>query len=98
MILSLEEVEHIAELARLALTDEEKARYREQLSAILDYASSLQAINTDDIPPTASVLPVDTVLREDVSRPSTPRDDLLSNTADKADGMFRVEAIWDDAP
>jgi aspartyl-tRNA(Asn)/glutamyl-tRNA(Gln) amidotransferase subunit C len=98
MILSLEEVEHIAELARLALTDEEKARYREQLSAILDYANRLQAIDTDDIPPTASVLPVDTVLRDDVSRPGTPRDDLLDNTADQADGMFRVEAIWDEAP
>ena len=98
MILSLEEVEHIAELARLALTDDEKARYREQLSAILDYANRLQAIDTDDIPPTASVLPVDTVLREDVARPGTPRADLLDNTADQADGMFRVEAVWDELP
>jgi aspartyl-tRNA(Asn)/glutamyl-tRNA(Gln) amidotransferase subunit C len=98
MILSLEEVEHIAELAKLALTDEEKARYREQLSAILDYANRLQAVDTGDIPPTASVLPVDTVLREDVSRPGVPRDDLLENAADQADGMFRVEAIWDESP
>ena len=98
MILSLEEVEHIAELARLALSTEEKARFREQLSDILDYATRLQAIDTNDIPPTASVLPVDTVLRDDVSRPSTPRDALLGNAADTADGTFRVEAVWDEAP
>jgi aspartyl-tRNA(Asn)/glutamyl-tRNA(Gln) amidotransferase subunit C len=51
MTLSLEEVEHIAELAKLALTDEEKSRFREQLSSILDYANSLQALDTSDIPP-----------------------------------------------
>ncbi len=58
MTLSLNEVEHIAELARLALTDAEKERFREQLSAILDYAARLQAIDTSAIPPMASVLPV----------------------------------------
>ena len=49
-------------------------------------------------PLAASVLPVDTVLRDDVSRPSTPRDALLGNAADTADGTFRVEAVWDEAP
>jgi aspartyl-tRNA(Asn)/glutamyl-tRNA(Gln) amidotransferase subunit C len=53
MALSLEEVEHIAELARLALTEDEKARYQEQLSAILDYAARLQALNTAEISPRA---------------------------------------------
>ncbi len=91
--LSLEEVEHIAELARLALTDEEKQRYREQLSAILEYAAALQAIDTDDIPPTASVLPLDTVLRPDEARPGPPREALLENAAQQEDGMFRVDAI-----
>jgi aspartyl-tRNA(Asn)/glutamyl-tRNA(Gln) amidotransferase subunit C len=91
--LSLEEVEHIAELAKLALTDEEKQRYREQLSAILDYVQSLNKIDTSDIPPTASVLPVDTVLRADAHRPEPPRDDLLENAAEREDGMFRVDAI-----
>ncbi len=95
MMLSLEQVEHIAELAKLALTDEEKERYREQLSAILDYAARLQAIPTDDIPPTATVLPVDTVLREDAARPSIPRDELLENAAEKEEGMFRVDVVLD---
>jgi aspartyl-tRNA(Asn)/glutamyl-tRNA(Gln) amidotransferase subunit C len=95
MTLSLEEVEHIAELAKLALTDEEKSRFREQLSSILDYANSLQALNTSDIPPTATVLPLDTVLRPDVPRESLNREELLANTSHKEDSMFCVEAILD---
>lgn len=95
MSLTLEQVEHIAELAKLALTDEEKARFREQLSAILDYVACLQAIDTSNIPPTATVLPVHTVLRDDIARPPTPRDDLLENAAEKEDGMFRVNVVLD---
>jgi len=55
MSLSLQEVEHIAKLARLKLTDEQKARYREQLEAILDHVAKLQELDTQDVPPTASV-------------------------------------------
>lgn len=93
MTLSLEQVEHIAELAKLALSDEEKALYREQLSSILDYAERIQQIDTDDISPTATVLPVHTVLREDVSRPGMPREELLENAAEQEDGMYRVDTI-----
>lgn len=93
MALSLKEVEHIAELARLALTDAEKERFREQLSAILDYAARLQAIDTSAIPPTASVLPVDTVLRDDVARPGLPAEQILANAPDQEDNMFRVPVI-----
>jgi len=52
MRLTLAQVEHIAELAKLALSDDEKARYQEQLSAILEYAERLQAVDTSAIPPT----------------------------------------------
>jgi aspartyl-tRNA(Asn)/glutamyl-tRNA(Gln) amidotransferase subunit C len=95
MPISLEEVEHIAELAKLALTDEEKARFGEQLSAILDYAARLQEIDTGDIPPTASVLPLDTVLREDQSRPGLPTQEALANSEDAHDDMFRVSAVME---
>jgi aspartyl-tRNA(Asn)/glutamyl-tRNA(Gln) amidotransferase subunit C len=95
MPISLEEVEHIAELAKLALTDEEKARFGEQLSAILDYAARLQEIDTGDIPPTASVLPLDTVLREDRSRPGLPTQEALANSKDAHDDMFRVSAVME---
>jgi len=95
MPISLEEVEHIAELAKLALTPEEKARLQEELSEILDFAQRLQQIDTGDIPPTATVLPVDTVLRADDSRPSPPREALLKNAPAQEDDQFRVDTILD---
>lgn len=88
-------VEHIAELAKLQLTEEEIDRYAEQLSDILAYAEKLQALDTDAIPPTASVLPLRNVLRPDEVAPSLPRDEVLANTADTAEGQFRVDAILD---
>jgi aspartyl-tRNA(Asn)/glutamyl-tRNA(Gln) amidotransferase subunit C len=93
--LSLEQVEHIAELAKLRLTDAEKERFREQLSDILGYAERLQQLDTEAIPPTATVLPLRTVLRPDVSRPSMPRDDILANAPAARDGCFEVPAVLD---
>lgn len=93
MALSLEEVQHIAELAKLALTDEEKALMSEQLSDILDYVEMLQAVDTENVAPTYTVLPVDTVLRDDVARPSMPREELLANASKQDEGMFEVEVI-----
>lgn len=93
MSLTLEEVEHIAELAKLELTDEEKARFREQLSKILDYAEALRQLDTSAIPPTATVLPLRTVLRDDTPRPSLPRDELLANAAETEAGCFKVPAV-----
>lgn len=93
MTLSLEQVTHIAELARLALTDEEKERFRDQLSAILDYAARLQEIDTSAIPPMANVLPVDTVMRDDVARLGLPPEQILANSPDQEDNMFRVPVI-----
>ena len=93
MPLTIAEVEHIAELARLGLTEEEKALYREQLSAILDYAAVLQRVDTSAIPPTAAVLPLRNVMRADVVEPSLPREDVLANAPDVHEGCFRVQAI-----
>lgn len=95
MTLTIAEVEHIAELARLDLTEEEKARFREQLSAILDYAARLQQLDTADIPPTASVLPPRSVLREDVSRPGLSTEALLSNAPEAEASQFRVPPVLD---
>lgn len=93
MSLTLEEVEHIAHLARLNLTEEEKARYRIQLSAILDYARRLQELDTTGIPPTASVLPSRSVLREDTPRPPLATEDLMSNAPDSEANQFRVPPV-----
>jgi aspartyl-tRNA(Asn)/glutamyl-tRNA(Gln) amidotransferase subunit C len=93
MTLSLEEVEHIALLARLELTQAEKQLYREQLSAILDYAASLRELDTAGIPPTSSVLPAQTGLRPDQPRPVLAAEDLLRNSPQHHDGQFRVPPV-----
>jgi aspartyl-tRNA(Asn)/glutamyl-tRNA(Gln) amidotransferase subunit C len=93
MTLTLEEVDHIAELARLRLTPEEKERYREQLSAILDYAARLLALDTSGIPPTSSVLPPHSVLRPDQSRPGLTLEELLRNAPETEGDQFRVPPI-----
>jgi aspartyl-tRNA(Asn)/glutamyl-tRNA(Gln) amidotransferase subunit C len=93
MALTLAEVEHIAELAKLRLTDEEKARFREQLSAILEYAETLNKLDISAIPATATVLPLRTVLRPDEVQPSTPRARLLANAPAEESGMFQVPPV-----
>jgi len=95
MSLTRAQVEYIAELAKLNLTEAEIERYTEQLSAVLDYAARLQAVPTDDIPPTASVLPLAGVMREDVVQPSLPRNVALRNAPDALEGQFRVDAVLD---
>lgn len=95
MPLTLEEVEHIALLARLTLSQEEKQRYQEQLSEILDYASRLQAVDTKGIPPTASVLPPHSVLRSDEVHPGLAQDELLKNAPQVKDDQFQVPAIFE---
>lgn len=91
--LSLEEVEHIAQLARLGLSSAEKEMFRDQLSAILDYADMLNSLDTTDVPPTASALPLSNVMRPDQLRPSLPGQDALSNAPDTEANQFRVRAI-----
>jgi aspartyl-tRNA(Asn)/glutamyl-tRNA(Gln) amidotransferase subunit C len=91
--LTLTEVEHIAELARLSLTDAEKAVYRDQLSAILDYAAVLQQVDTSAISPTATVLPLRNIMRPDQVEPAMSREDVLANAPDVEEGCFRVRAI-----
>ena len=93
MKLTIEEVEHIAALARLELTDAEKQRYAEQLSDILDYAARLDELATDQIPPTASVLDMQLRLRDDRARPGLSTEDVLKNAADTKDDQFQVPPI-----
>lgn len=93
--LSLEEVEHIAELARLELTDEEKARYQQQLSEILEYVARLQALDTAQIDQTFSVLPPRNILRSDRARPGMSVDDLLRNAPDTEGAQFRIPSVLD---
>lgn len=93
MALSRAEVQHIAELAKLHLTDTEIDAYTEQLSAILDYALELNSLDTDAISPTASVLPLQNVMAEDIVQPTLDRATFLGNAPDSEAGQIRVKAI-----
>ena len=93
MSLTRAEVDHIAELARLELTDDEKALYREQLSAILDYAARLQSVDTSHISPTASVLSTRSPLRPDVVVPGLSNEQALQNAPRAEQGQFRVPPV-----
>lgn len=93
MKLSLAEVEHIANLARLELTAEEKEEYRAQLSAILDHVARLQELDTAGIPPTASVLPAAGRLREDEAGLSLTAKAVLANAPEQKKDQFRVPPV-----
>lgn len=96
--LTVEEVRKIARLARLQLTQAEELRYAQQLSAVLDYAGRLKEVDTSEIPPTATVLPLKAPLRRDEVRPSPPRERLLSNAPEAETGMFRVPRVLEEQP
>lgn len=95
MQLSLQEVEHIAKLARLELTDEEKARYREQLSAILDHVAQLQKLDTASIPPMTAVFGASSPLRTDRSRPSLDTQTLLENAPAHEQEQFKIPPVFE---
>lgn len=97
MELSHDEVRRIAELAKLDLTDEEVALYAGQLSHVLDYFQKLQQVDTSHIPPTASVLPLKNVLREDVAGTALSPEDVVANAAHAVDHQFLVEDVFGDA-
>ncbi|MBI5635230.1 MAG: Asp-tRNA(Asn)/Glu-tRNA(Gln) amidotransferase subunit GatC [Nitrospirae bacterium] len=86
-------LEHLSRLARLALTEEEKSRYGNQLDNILQYVEKLNELDTTGIEPTSHVLSISNVTREDISRPSLCREDALMNAPDKTDAFYRVPKI-----
>ena len=93
MAISIEDVEHVARLARLALTEEEKEKFGRQLSDVLEHARVISEVETSDVPPTSHTLPLVNVFREDRSRPSLPLEEVTSNAAWAEDGAFKVPRI-----
>jgi len=93
MSLSLEDVDHVAALARLGLTPEEKERLRDQLSSILGHIEVLNRLDTDQILPTAQVIELNSVMRDDEVRPSLPREAALANAPRQRDGFIEVRAV-----
>lgn len=95
MRISREEVEHVAYLARLGLTDEEIEKFGDQLSHILENMQVLNELDTAAIPPTAQVIPMDNVMRRDEPGPSLPRDKVLANAPKREEVYFRVPAVFE---
>lgn len=93
MRITLEEVEHVARLARLELSGAEKERMRRELDGILSYIDKLRALDTTGVEPTSHAVPLTNVLRDDVEKPSLPRDEMLANAPDRNRELFRVPRI-----
>ena len=91
--ISQNEVEYVAQLARLELTEPEKTLFGEQLSQILTYVGQLQEVSTEVIPPTASVVEQESVWREDVPREGLSQEQALSNAPEASEGFFVVPKI-----
>jgi aspartyl-tRNA(Asn)/glutamyl-tRNA(Gln) amidotransferase subunit C len=91
--LTTSDVEHVAQLARLGLSDEETELMREQLSSILGHIAVLQQLDTDHIPPTAQVNNLTNVLRDDAVRPSLSQDAALANAPMSRNGFIEVRAV-----
>jgi aspartyl-tRNA(Asn)/glutamyl-tRNA(Gln) amidotransferase subunit C len=85
-----DQVLHVARLARLRLTDEELERMPAELSKILDHVEKMDELDFEGVEPTSHVVDVTNVLREDLPRPSLPRERALAGAPDVADGGFRV--------
>jgi aspartyl-tRNA(Asn)/glutamyl-tRNA(Gln) amidotransferase subunit C len=92
------EVEHVARLARLALTDDELDALTPELGKILEHAAQVSALDTEGVPPTAHPLPLANVFRPDVARPGLARDEVLAEAPAAEDGRFRVPRILGEAP
>lgn len=93
MSITVKEVEHVANLARLELTAEEKEQFAGQLNAILKYAEKLNELDTSGIQPTSHVLPLSNVMREDEVKASWPIEKVLANAPEHEDGQFKVPAV-----
>jgi aspartyl-tRNA(Asn)/glutamyl-tRNA(Gln) amidotransferase subunit C len=87
------DIEHVARLARLELTGEEKERLRDQLGVILENAAKVSEVATDDVPPTAYAIPRSNVLRPDVITPSLTVEEVLSNAPEVEDDRFKVPKV-----
>ncbi|KAA0546349.1 Asp-tRNA(Asn)/Glu-tRNA(Gln) amidotransferase subunit GatC [Bacillus sp. BGMRC 2118] len=91
--ISIDEVKHVAHLARLAITDEEAVQFQKQLDEIITYAEQLKELNTENVQPTTHVVHLKNVLREDEPGKGLPVEEVLKNAPDHKNGQIRVPAI-----
>lgn len=96
--ISIEEVRHVAMLARIEMSDEELGVLQGELSALLDHVEQIRRLDTTDVPPTAHALQLKNVLRPDVVRPGLTPDEALAAAPAVEDGRFCVPSILGEAP
>lgn len=96
--ISLDEAAHVARLARLSFSDDELDELAAQLSAVLDHAADVEALDVSDIEPTSHPQPLTDVTRADEVRPSLPHAEVMSQAPSVAEGQFRVPPILGEAP
>lgn len=94
MSIQMKDVEHVAKLARLHLTDEEREMFTEQLNAILQYAEKLNELDTEQIEPTTHVLHLSNVMREDVVKESLPPEKYSLTRRTKRTGSLKFRPCW----
>jgi aspartyl-tRNA(Asn)/glutamyl-tRNA(Gln) amidotransferase subunit C len=96
--ITLDDVAHVARLARLRLTEVELDTFTDQLAKVLDHARDVEALDVGDVPPTAHPYPLQNVLRADEERPCLDRDDALAAAPAVEGGRFRVPPVLGEAP
>ena len=93
MALTSDEVRHVALLTRIRLTEQEVELYRSQMDDILEHFQMLQELDTGQVPPTSHSVPLDTVMRDDETKPCLDKEDVLSNAPRREGDYFRVKAV-----
>ena len=93
--ISKEQVKHVANLARLAITEEKTEKLTKQLDSIITFAEQLNELDTENVEPTTHVLHMKNVLREDKASQGLPREEVLKNAPDHQDGQIRVPGIME---
>lgn len=91
--ITIAEVEHVANLARLVFNEAEKEKLAQQLAGILDYIEQLNELDTESVEPTSHAIPMKNVVRPDVASPSLTQDEALANAPSNVDGLFEVPKI-----
>ncbi|MFZ0443530.1 MAG: Asp-tRNA(Asn)/Glu-tRNA(Gln) amidotransferase subunit GatC [Bacillus sp. (in: firmicutes)] len=91
--ITIDEVKHVANLARLAITEEEAEKLTNDLDAIISFAEELNELDTENVEPTSHVLDMKNIFREDISKPGLPVEEVLKNAPDHENGQIKVPAI-----
>lgn len=90
-----ERIKKIADSVRIEISDEEAETYTGQINSIIEYASKLSELNTDDVQPTTHGIVLENVLRDDVPKQSITQEEVLKNAPEEQDGHFKVPSIME---